>query len=283
MKNIFFPTDFSEAANSAFIYALYLAEKWDATITTFHVFRSVEREVATHLPITMQRIYEMIELDEFENYRDAIPPLREMAERAGLGHVRVQHVMEKAEKVIPAILDRAEKEEADIIIMGTTGARGLKEIFLGSVAGEVLENAHCPVLAVPEKGDLGGRIRHIAFTTNYKEEEKVALDRVRAFAATFGAHVHVINVDTGHTHFYHHRMDKLREEYAGQSSLSFHVLDGVDIFEEISDFLEEHRIDLLAMVTHKRSFLEELFNFSKTKRLSYHGQIPILSFPADIL
>jgi nucleotide-binding universal stress UspA family protein len=283
MKNIFFPTDFSEAANRAFVYALHIADKWNATITTYHVFKGIDPEVATHMPVTMHRIYEMIESDEFENYRDAVPPLREMAEAQGLEHVKVQHVMEKSGKVIPAILERAKIENADFIVMGTTGARGLKEIFLGSVAGEILENAHCPALAVPERADFDGRINHIAFTTTYEEEEKAALEQVRAFAAPFGARVHVINVDTGHTHFYHHRMDKLMEEYKGQPSLSFQVLDGVDIFEEITDFLEEYRIDILAMVTHKRNFVEELFHYSKAKKLSYHADTPILSYPADTL
>ena len=283
MKNIFFPTDFSEAANRAFVYALYIADRWEATITTYHVYKGIDREVSTHMPITMQQVYEMIELGEFEDYRDAIPPLREISERHGLEHVEVQHIMEKSDKVIQSILERAKKEKAEFIVMGTTGARGLKEIFLGSVAGEVLEKAHCPVLAVPEEAKFAGEIDHIAFTTNYQEEEKAALERIRSFAASFDASVHVINVDTGHTHFYHHRMDKLREQYRGQAALTFHVLDGVDIFEEINNFLKEHKIDLLAMVTHKRGFLEELFNYSKAKKLAYHANTPILSYPADAL
>ena len=51
----------------------------------------------------------------------------------------------------------------------------------------------------------------------------------------------------------------------------------------ITKFLQENDIDILAMVTHKRSFLEELFNYSQTKMMSYHADTPILSIQAHTL
>lgn len=283
IKRILFPTDFSEAADRAFLYALLLADAWEATITTFHVYQPVDRAVATHLPITMQRIYESVELETFENYRDSIPALREIAAQNGFEEVALQHVMLESEAVIDSILQGAEKEQADFIVMGTTGARGLKEIFLGSVAGEVLASAVCPVLAVPERSTFDGRLDRIAFTTNYQEEEKKALDQLLAFAAPFDAGIHCINVDTSHTHFYHQRMNKLRDTYADYEQLHFEVLDGVDIIEEITGYLETHPVDMLAMVTHRRTFLQQLFNYSKAKQMAYHSSTPILSFPAASL
>ncbi|MDC1211866.1 universal stress protein [bacterium] len=45
--------------------------------------------------------------------------------------------------------------KADLIVMGTTGATGFKEIMLGSVASGVIQHAHCPVLAVPNSEKFG--------------------------------------------------------------------------------------------------------------------------------
>lgn len=283
MKKIFFPTDFSEAANKAFIFALHLAKKWEAGITTYHVYRPIDLATSTRLPINMRRIYETIELQEFENYRDAIPPLREIAEEAGFGDVELHHVMEERENVIPGIVERSKTETPDLIVMGTTGAGGFKEVFLGSVAGEVLERAHCPVLAVPEKNQFDGRIDHFVFATNFQDEEHTALDRLIEFAEPFGAQIHVVNVDTGHTNFYHHRMDELKADYQNHDNLHFQVLDGVDIYEELTNHLEDNPADILAMVTHKRNFIQELFNYSKAKKMSYHSDTPVLSFPSEIL
>jgi nucleotide-binding universal stress UspA family protein len=66
-------------------------------------------------------------------------------------------------------------------------------------------------------------------------------------------------------------------EYAAQ--LYYHVLDGLEFQATLTAFLEEQEIDLVAMVTHKRNFLEELFHYSKTKAMSYHSRTPVLSFP----
>ena len=51
-----------------------------------------------------------------------------------------------------AILEYAEKAHADLIVMGTHGYGGVKQVLLGSVANQVLHQARCPVLMVPPFG-----------------------------------------------------------------------------------------------------------------------------------
>ncbi len=281
MKNILFPTDLSAAAEKAFIYALHLADRLGATLTTLHVY--LKPEVRGLLPHTLSEFYTSYDLDEFKNYKDAIPPLRDIQEANGFSHVKVVHLLKPGSRIVPAILQAAKEESADMIVMGTTGARGLREIFLGSVAGEVLENADCPVLAIPEKADFDGQIDQLAFTTTYKEEEKKALEKVMAIMRPFHPSIHCINVDLAHTEPIAHRMDQFKASFEQEEAIRFYVLEGNDIREEITGFLKEYKIDVLAMVTHKRSFLEELFSYSRTKMMSYHARTPVLSIPAHIL
>jgi nucleotide-binding universal stress UspA family protein len=275
MKNILFPTDFSEAAERAFIYALHIADKFNAAITTLHVFQKPDIR-GSHIPFTFQDIIKDFDLLEFENYKDSIPSLVKTAEEYGFAHLEMRHALEEG-RVVDTILEVAGRDKADLIVMGTTGARGLKELLIGSVTGEIIENADCPVLGVPEAAYFSGRIDRIAFTTSFQEEEKKALETVRRFARPFGAHVHCINVDLAHTESIVGRMEKLKKEYAGQNDLSFTVLDGIDIREEVTKFLDAYQVDILAMVTHKRTFLQELFHFSLTKAMSYHSKVPVLS------
>lgn len=281
MKKILFPTDFSETANNAFIYALKFAEKLGASITTLHVYKLPDIKGA-HLPNTLQEIYDSIDLEEFENYKDTVPVFHQTALAHGLEDIRMDHVMEKGDTV-PTILRTAAEIQADMIIMGTTGATGIKEIFFGSIAGEVLENANCPVLAVPEQAVFDGSIDRIAITTEFSDEEKRALHKVLDFAELFGGTVFCVNVDTAHTHFYTKRMEKLKEEFAGHNNVEFVVLEGEYIYEPVNQFVTEHQIDILAMLTHKRSFFQELFKFSTTKSMAYHSRIPVLSIQAHTL
>jgi nucleotide-binding universal stress UspA family protein len=282
MKNILFPTDFSEAANHAFIYALHFADAIDASITLLHVYRKPDTD-PIRLPPNMQAFQDNFDLHEFENYKDAIPPVTRLVEEQGFTRLPIYHVLEEGEKIVDTILSVVRRDEIDLIIMGTTGAHGLKEVFLGSVAGEVLENADCPVLAVPREAVFDGKLDRIAFATTFTDIEKKALMRIEELAERFGADVYCVNVDTAHTHFYHQRMEKLKAEMGDKSNLHFDVLDGSYVYEELIAYLKKQDIDVLAMVTHRRTFLQELFNYSKTKMVSYHSHTPVLSYQAHYL
>lgn len=282
MRTILFPTDFSNAATRAFIYALRLANKLEARIVTLHVFEKPDMSGFSHIPKTLEEFYNTIDLYEFENYRDAVPALDAIQDEQNLNNLQVVHTLHEGETV-ETILERAKVENADMIVMGTTGARGLKEIILGSVAGEVLENASCPVLAIPEQAVFDGLINSIAFTTTYQTDEVAGFAKVREVFANFNPTIHCINVDLAHTEEYHNRMDTFSAAVGDVGNVSFHVLDGTDFQTVLTNFLDQMEVDILAMVTHQRTFLEELFHYSKTKSLSYHSRTPILSLPEGIL
>lgn len=281
MKNILFPTDFSDAANNAFVYALKLAEQFEAKITTLHVYELPKVRGAA-MPNMIQEIYDSINIEEFENYRDSIPHLRQIAISNKLDSVEIQHSLKEG-PTVKTILASAKEIEADLIVMGTTGAGALKAVFIGSVAGEVLENADVPVLAVPQIAQYDGKIDRIAITTEFTDEERKALDRVLEFAKGFGAEVHLLNVDTAHTHFYTKRMEKLKADYAHEEKLICHVLSGSELYGPLNTFLDENDVDILAMLTHKRTFFQELFNYSHAKSMSYQSSTPVLSIQAHTL
>jgi nucleotide-binding universal stress UspA family protein len=282
MTTLLFPTDFSEAANRAFIYALKLADKLDASIVTLHVFARPDISGLSHIPRSLEEVYENIDLEVLDEYRKAVPGMDTIQQENGMGHVNVTHTMHEGDTV-KVIIERAAAENAGLIVMGTTGARGLKEILLGSVAGEVLENAPCPVLAVPEQAVFDGVLDNIAFTTTFSEEDERGLRKVLALLGTFKPNIHCINVDLAHTASYLHKQEAFMAKFEDVDDMSVHVLDGTDFSTTLTDFLETSTIDLLVMVTHKRTFWDELFNYSKTKTLSYHSSTPIMSLPSGIL
>jgi nucleotide-binding universal stress UspA family protein len=222
-----------------------------------------------------------MDLYEFESYRDAIPPLVETARAYGFDKVEMQHVLKQGDPE-SAILEVAINDGIDLIVMGTTGARGIKEIFMGSTAGEVMENAPCPVLGVPEQASFDGTLDHIAFATNFQEEEQLTLHLLQKMFAPFDPTIHCLNVDLSHTEEYTKRMDKFSAAFSDDPKMEFHVLDGTDIYDALTSSMEASKIDLLAMVTHKRNFLQELFHYSKTKQMIYHSHIPVLALHVGV-
>ena len=58
MKKILFPTDFSDTANRAFLYALHLAERLSASIVTYHIFLPPPETYISYMPYDMKKFFE---------------------------------------------------------------------------------------------------------------------------------------------------------------------------------------------------------------------------------
>ena len=88
---ILFPTDFSDTAKNAFIYALNLADVVNGSVVTVHAYELPDVRGA-HLPNTLKQVYDSITLESFEDFRDNVPYLRQVAAEANLEHVPVKHI-----------------------------------------------------------------------------------------------------------------------------------------------------------------------------------------------
>ena len=279
MKRILFPTDFSDASIKAFIYALKLADAFQAEVITLHAYELPQLHYGG-LPHTLKEVYDTIELESFENYKDQIPLLRDIAEKHNLGHVKISNILKHGD-LIWTIKDVVKNEHIDYVVMGTKGATGLKETFLGSNAGSVVTEVNAYVITVPEESEYDG-INNIVFTTRFNEDDKKALKKVLELAKMFGAKVHCLYVKTKKTNV----NDVIIQDWKflfKDDAVEFHIIENEDVQQTILNFTNTYEIDLLAMLNYKRGFFEELFRQSLTQKLSYHLQVPLLAIHEDTL
>ena len=279
MKRILFPTDFSDASIKAFIYALKLADAFQAEVITLHAYELPQLHYGG-LPHTLKEVYDTIELESFENYKDQIPMLRDIAEKHNLGHVKISNILKHGD-LIWTIKDVVKNEHIDYVVMGTKGATGLKETFLGSNAGSVVTEVNAYVITVPEESEYNG-INNIVFTTRFNEDDKKALMKVLELAKMFGAKVHCLYVKTKKTNV----NDVIIQDWKflfKDDAVEFHIIENEDVQQTILNFTNTYEIDLLAMLNYKRGFFEELFRQSLTQKLSYHLQVPLLAIHEDTL
>lgn len=279
MKRILFPTDFSDASNKAFIYALQLAAAFKAEVVTLHAYELPQLHYEG-LPSTLKDVYDTIELENFENYKDQIPLLREIAEKNNLGHVKISNVLKHGD-LIWTIKEVVNQEHIDYVVMGTKGASGLKETFLGSNTGSVITEVNAYVISVPEESEFDG-INNIVFTTRFQDDDKKALKKVLKIAKIFNAKVHCLYVKTKKTQV----NDVVIQDWKflfKEEEVQFHIIEDEDVQKTILNFTNSYEVDLLAMVNHKRGFFEELFRQSLTQKLSYHLQVPLLAIHEDVL
>lgn len=99
------------------------------------------------------------------------------------GSVRVKHEVQRGEAAGPAIVRYAERAGIDLIMMGTTGRRGVRRAMLGSVAEEVVRTAPCPVCTVraADEGEPPARPERIVIPIDFSEPSWEAL--------TYGLHL----------------------------------------------------------------------------------------------
>lgn len=271
MKKILFPTDFSEVANNAFLYALRLADTIGAEIITLHVYDLPQLDYM-NVPVYLLDIYEVTELSNFENYKHHIPALRAIAEHHKLEHIKISNVLESG-NLVDNIHKISEEEHIDYIVMGTKGAEGLTATFLGSVTERVMHHSKTVVLAVPENCEYAP-IRRILFPTKYKPDDVALLAKVKELAAIFNAHIDCLTVALAGT------IKEDRENYWKEqigANIELHRIDSEDVEGSILNFIETHNIDMLAMPVHHRGFFEGLFHASLSKKLAFHVKIPILA------
>jgi nucleotide-binding universal stress UspA family protein len=137
LKKIVLPTDFSHAGDAALGYATVLARESGARLLIVHVSEPPLAYGAGEF------YYGLPEPDE-EAQRRMLTEVRPTD-----GKVVHEHRLLRGEPAT-AIADFAQREEADLIVMGTHGRTGLRRLVMGSVAEAVVRKAHCPVLTLRE-------------------------------------------------------------------------------------------------------------------------------------
>jgi nucleotide-binding universal stress UspA family protein len=281
MKKILYPTDFSDTAENAFLYALQLADTLGASVITLHAFDRPDIS-NFNLPGILRDVYDSIDLDEFENYEDEIPLLRDLATDNGYYHVPMVHVLEEGAPV-SAILRTANKNKADLIVMGATGAGRMESFFFGTISGKVLEEAHCPVIVVPAEAKFDGLIDHIAVAVNFKPEDALLIEQLRKFRDQIGSQIHIIHIDTETAESSQEKMKTFCEAWPNDKRISSYCLQHKDVNAGLQTFIKEKNMDLLAMLSHKRTWMDELFHQNRAKSLTFAHSVPLMVFQTENL
>lgn len=146
IKKVLFPTDLSEPAAEAQLYACALAEQFQAEL---HVV-SVMQDVALMSPDpNIPWVIPASSLDEVrENLEAALTKVPDPAWAEG----KTVHRVIRVGAPYIEIIKYAEEQEIDVIVVGTHGRSGLTHLLLGSTAEKIVRKAPCPVLTVHPKG-----------------------------------------------------------------------------------------------------------------------------------
>lgn len=273
MKKILFPTDFSDVSKNAFIYALKLANALEAEIITLHVYQ-INSPAYLDVSIYLQEIYEYEELSEFENFKDEVPILRNIAEANDLAHIPISNVLIQG-SLVSEIVKISKEENIDCIVMGTKGITHLRQIFLGTNATKIMNESKTIVLAIPEKCKYVP-ITKILFTTKYSFEDIEILQKVQNLAKVLHAHIDCLNIKPVHKVYNDDFIIDFKNVFKNDQ-VAFHSVLSNDVEGAILDFIQQNNTNMIAVHIKHKMFFEKLFQVSLSEKLAIDINIPFLS------
>ena len=277
MKRIILPTDFSDNALNAARYALKLFEDHECTFYLINTYTPAiyQAEYVLHSPgqIGLGDIYQSESQEQLEKLQKQL-----QREFKNPKHTLITHSAFNI--LVDEVVSMTENEQADFVIMGTQGASGAKEIFLGTHTVHVIKKSRKPVLAIPAVYTFTAPTS-ILFPTDYEIDYQVEeLSVLLELAAMLGAKIHVLHIASGYGLTDNQKMNKSTlEQILAPLKSEFYEVPSQEVIEAINNFQKEHRVELLAMVQNKHTFLERLFIEPVIKKIGFHVSIPFMVLP----
>jgi len=267
MKKILFPTDFSEAAKNGFRYAVALAEDMEAELDVMNVF-SVPFTAPEEMP--PDYVNQLINNQK----KEAIKKLNNFVQDVA-PDFKGRKITIYGAFVPEEIFEQVRLGIYDLVIMGTKGERNVLEKLVGSITTRTIMNAPCPVLAIPQEAEYDG-IEHIAYASDFKPTDKIALEQLMTFTGKMGADLNFVHVDTSPNIGEIKDLISLKS-YPFEFS-EFFIINSPSVIEGVDDFITKKGINLLTLFIPKRRLWERLFHQSFSKKYAFHTKVPLLVF-----
>ncbi len=277
LETILVPVDFSDTSNKALQYAIELSKLTQARLVLVHVVEitgvTVPYEVITLGVITEQ----MMDESKFK--------LKTLSEEIRKEHNLSVKQISTSGNVYENIIRAAHLQDADLIIMGTHGASGIKEWLLGSNAYRVVHNTNIPVLTINLHTDTT-HFKKIVFPFNENEVTFLKVKQVATMARVFDATILLFGYTEEQTieakKSLRTKGEKLVLEFSKENiSCSFAMTLGEDYAEEIMHFAVKENADLISIVCNKSDTADKIFQTKPEKKLVNHSIIPVLNVPVD--
>lgn len=276
MRNILLPTDFSDNAWSAAVYASYLYAEVECK---FYFLHSLKIKAST-----MSNLSNRLMASMTDNAIKDLKELKSMAERSTINANHEFEIILSTANLCDAIETTIKKYSIDLIIMGTKGATGAKEFFFGSNTVNILKKMrHCPVFIVPDEFDF--RVpKQIAFPTDFNRPYGEELNALIHLAELYNPKIRIVYIRKKDklSKFQDNNKDMLKLLLKNHEQSLHWIPDYDSKTNEIKDFIEELNIDILVMLNYKHSVIENILNEPVVKRIGYHPTIPFLVIPCDI-
>ena len=254
VQHILVPTDFSDSANSALVYAITLAERIHAQLHVLHVLK----DGAT---------LEDIDYDLEKIKHDYLSRCRENVEI----YVRDGYIKENIDKIVNEL-------RIDLVIIGMQGASYKEGATFGSLTSTLIAEPPCAVLSLPRDCKTLN-FDHIAVTSDMR----LVPNPPEVYTLSFLAEALKSEVSIFHVNYHtpipnEHKVKERFEELFRHNIHSFHEVNSESVMNAVNEFSENHDVDMVA-VLHKMKLHKNPVHRSTSKQFIFGANRPLLIIP----
>ncbi len=190
IKRILFATDFPEIAQRALCYALELAVGFDARLDVIHVIQHNSHLESDHHTRTVPENIEVRLKETVQAQLEALHPGASLRRE-------IHYMVQQGAGVGTSIGTYAERNDIDLVVLGTHRRSDVQRLLLGSVAEDVVRTAPCAVLTVPPHEDANGKalkIQRILVPIDFSAHARRALRIAKEAAGRLGAQLDLLHI-----------------------------------------------------------------------------------------
>lgn len=275
MKKILIPTDFSEHSEYALEVGASLAKKHNASLVILHMMGLSEAVLTRD---ESQEMYEAIYYMKLAKKR-----FDDFLDRDYLEGIEIEETVQNY-KDFTEINEVAKDFGADLIVMGSHGATGLKEVFVGSNTEKVVRTSEVPVLVVKNRlSDF--KLNKVVFACDFNLDFVKPFQQAWEFFKDTDTQFQTVYVNTPDTFMTSAEMEERAFKFYPQSDI-----DSIEVFDNtvyycdthlehgIYNFCNKFEADLVVIPTHGRRGLAHFFAQNIGEAIVNHSDLPIMTF-----
>ena len=276
MKKILIATDFSVNASSAVRYGLNLAKVSGAEVILYNSFVTVPAIGIDGGPGIMN---ETVTKAGMGTHQDSMNKMIAGLSEDLVKGVEIDSIISSGDPVYH-ICEYVEKNDVDMVIMGTQGESRLEEMLFGSTTVEVMKQCKSPVLAIPPNTEYKG-IEKIVYATDLEEKDIEVIEHLCDFATFFDSEVVIFHVFIEDNMTYQDEADyfnSMLHEKVHYNKLKKESVTYGNTHEAILDVVKKDLANMIVMREKDRGIFGRLFHVDMVKKINYHTTLPLMVY-----
>jgi nucleotide-binding universal stress UspA family protein len=260
MKRILVPVDFSDASTNALSYAIQLFGASALEITVLHIYG------VKSTTLMMKNIDSMLE-------RDARKDLDALIQKVKEEYPEVDFKTKIGKNyAVSAIVSLGDSGNYDFIVMGTKGASGLKEVFMGSVAGGVVSKTSAPVIVVPEGYSFRPLEKIVLAVSSDPFSDAKVLEPLRGIAKEHQSGIKVLHIAQKKTP----QIEKALKAIEDLKPTVDYAFGTGNTNKDLNEYLMKDFSGLLCLIRTKKGLMNRLLKESVTLKQTFNSPVPLL-------